>query len=116
MKLESIIPLITIRHVAVEAVHANGERRRLALDTGDRSQRSRLYRFAGWRVDSLQAAVRHYADGLWPILVIAVIEQAEEPGPQCEHMTDNEHNPGDAATAEGAKGYPPGTDREAKGE
>ena len=67
MKLESAIPFINVRYVAVDC----GESR-LFLDCNDKRQRERLYRYARWEVTSIQASVKNTKGDLWPVLIIAV--------------------------------------------
>lgn len=67
MKLESLIPFINVRYVAIDC----GESR-LFLDCNDRRQRERLFRYAGWEVIGVQASVKHSQGDLWPVLIITV--------------------------------------------
>lgn len=72
--LGKVLPYINVRFIAIDGTRRDGGRLRAFVDSDDKRQRERLFRWDSWPVIGIHGSVRHFGGELWPTLIIMIEE------------------------------------------
>ena len=96
MKLWDIIPLLTIRSVALDTESRDGERVCRRIDLGNKKNRETLYRYRDWEIQDISACVQQMQGALEPVMVISLAEfkrSDDNPERRVVHNADSRERP-----------------------